>query len=59
MYPTIEQVLQEVFYIDPPRYYVCRTESNQKARVEAGSNTYTVSLLVVGGDENGTQCLGV
>jgi hypothetical protein len=27
--------------------------------VEASSNTSTVALLVVGGDEKGTQCLGV
>jgi hypothetical protein len=27
--------------------------------VEAGSNTSTVALRVVGGDEKGTQCLGV
>jgi hypothetical protein len=29
------------------------------SRVEAGSNTSTVALRVVGGDETGTQCLGV
>jgi hypothetical protein len=29
------------------------------ARVEAGSNTSTVALRVVEGDEKGTQCLGV
>jgi hypothetical protein len=29
------------------------------SRVEAGSNTSTVNLRVVGGDEKGTQCLGV
>jgi hypothetical protein len=28
-------------------------------RVEAGSNTSTVALRIVGGDEKGTQCLGV
>jgi hypothetical protein len=28
-------------------------------RVEAGSNTTTVALRVLGGDEKGTQCLGV
>jgi hypothetical protein len=28
------------------------------SRVEAGPNTSTVALRVVGGDENGTQCLG-
>jgi hypothetical protein len=27
--------------------------------VEAGSNTTTVALRVVGGNETGTQCLGV
>jgi hypothetical protein len=27
--------------------------------VEAGSNTSTVELRVGGGDESGTQCLGV
>jgi hypothetical protein len=27
--------------------------------VEAGSNTSTVALQVLGGDEKGTQCLGV
>jgi hypothetical protein len=29
------------------------------SRVEAWSNTSTVALRVVGGDEKGTQCLGV
>jgi hypothetical protein len=28
------------------------------SRVEAGPNTSTVALRVVGGDEKGTQCLG-
>jgi hypothetical protein len=27
--------------------------------VEAGSNISTVALRIVGGDEKGTQCLGV
>jgi hypothetical protein len=30
-----------------------------QSRAEAGSNTSTVALRVVGGDERGTQCLGV
>jgi hypothetical protein len=30
-----------------------------QSRVEAGSNISTVALRVVGGDEKGTQCLGV
>jgi hypothetical protein len=29
------------------------------AHVQPGSNTSTVALRVVGGDEKGTQCLGV
>jgi hypothetical protein len=28
-------------------------------RVEAGSNTFTVTPRVLGSDEKGTQCLGV
>jgi hypothetical protein len=31
----------------------------EKSRVEAGSKTSTVALRVVGGDEKGTQYLGV
>jgi hypothetical protein len=27
------------------------------SRVEAGYNTFTVALQVIGGDEKGTQCL--
>jgi hypothetical protein len=33
-------------------------KKKKKARMEAGSNTSTVALLVVGGDEKRTQCLG-
>jgi hypothetical protein len=33
--------------------------SQSVPRVEAGSNTSTVALRVVRGDEKGTQCLGV
>jgi hypothetical protein len=33
--------------------------SCSQSRVEVGSNTSTVALQVVGGDEKGTQCLGV
>jgi hypothetical protein len=35
------------------------TRSGYIYRVEAGSNTSTVALRVVGGDERGTQCLRV
>jgi hypothetical protein len=31
----------------------------REPRMEAGSNTSTVALRVVGGDEKGTQCLWV
>jgi hypothetical protein len=43
--------------MDPPRDYVSNTEQNQVriTRVEAGSNTSTVTLRVVGGDEK--ECL--
>jgi hypothetical protein len=33
--------------------------SSVESRVEAGSNTSTVALQVVGDDEKGLQCLGV
>jgi hypothetical protein len=33
--------------------------SQSGTRVEAGSNTSTVALRVVGGDEKEIQCLGV
>jgi hypothetical protein len=36
-----------------------RTRSLIEGHVEVGSNTSTVALGVVGGDEKGTQCLGV
>jgi hypothetical protein len=31
----------------------------QFSRLEAGTNTSIVALRVVGGDEKGTQCLGI
>jgi hypothetical protein len=47
----------------PPRllFYKTRdvTRTRGQPRVEAGSNTSTEALRVVGGDEKGTQCLGV
>jgi hypothetical protein len=36
-----------------------RSECNQYSRVEAGPNTSPIAQQVVGGDEKGTQCLGV
>jgi hypothetical protein len=42
--------------MDQPRDYISGTEENQVRipRVEAGSNTSTVTLRVVGGDEKGS-----
>jgi hypothetical protein len=47
--------------LGPPRRYVARTPGglSELPRVEACSNTSTVAQRVVGGDEKGTQCLGV
>jgi hypothetical protein len=43
-----------------PRSYPEDHGSDQvRPRVVAGSNTSTVALGVVGGDEKGTQCPGV
>jgi hypothetical protein len=47
----------------PRRGVIKRIELGQPVRilpcVDAGSNRSTVALQVVGGDEDGTQCLGV
>jgi hypothetical protein len=40
-------------------YILFRIRQWSESRMEAGSNTSTVALRVVRGDENGTQCLGV
>jgi hypothetical protein len=41
-------------------YYILFSgNSFSESRVEAGSNTSTVALRVVGGDEKGVHCLGV
>jgi hypothetical protein len=40
-------------------YIVLRKNSAIISSVEAGSNTSTVALRVVGGDEKGTQCLEI
>jgi hypothetical protein len=37
----------------------CLVNHSFLVRMEVGSNTSTVSLRVVGGEENGTQCLEV
>jgi hypothetical protein len=55
----LETATKELFYVRTvPR--CCRTvsESQFVARVEAGSNTSTVALLIVGGDEKGTYAWG-
>jgi hypothetical protein len=41
------------------KFRIQRFVRESVSRVEAGSNTSTVALRVVGGHENGTQCLGV
>jgi hypothetical protein len=42
-------------YTEHPR----PAEDCEKSHVKGGSNTSTVSLRVVGGDEKGTPCLAV
>jgi hypothetical protein len=51
-------VLYRTFYLFGRQMNMNR-ELELECCVEAGSNTSTVSLRVVGGDEKGTQCLGV
>jgi hypothetical protein len=54
---TIELLLEAVFCVRCVQR--CYKEDNWGSRVKMGSNTSTVALRVVGGDEKGTQCLGV
>jgi hypothetical protein len=61
---TTEELSEAVFSVrSVPRLYNDETltliRREAVSRVEAGSNTSTVALRVVGGDEKGTQCLGV
>jgi hypothetical protein len=51
----------DVFYMDPleTMYKQSSRKSGIRSCVEAGSNTSTVDLRVVGGEEKGTQCLRV
>jgi hypothetical protein len=44
----------DIIYIEESKY-----EYFEGSPVEVGSNTSTITLRVVGGDEKGTQCLGV
>jgi hypothetical protein len=49
-----------VFYGSMPRCYKQDIlEQRVRTCVEAGLNTSTLALQVVGGDEKGTQCLGL
>jgi hypothetical protein len=50
MYATIEELLEAVFSVRYALGYIARAS----CRVEAGSNTFTVTLRVVGGDEKGS-----
>jgi hypothetical protein len=46
---------EDVFSTGPPRDYITGTEQKEaESRVVAGSNTSTVTLRVVGGDEKGS-----
>jgi hypothetical protein len=58
---TTKEALEAVFSTRCVLYLrdATKEELLQVPRVEAGSNTSTVALRVVGGEENGTQCLGV
>jgi hypothetical protein len=40
------------------QFYVVTSASFVGVYLEAGSNTSTIALQVVGGNEKGTQCLG-
>jgi hypothetical protein len=59
MHTTIEVLLETVFSIRSLQsgYKEDKWGDPVIARVEVGSSNSTVSLRVVGGDENGTQCL--
>jgi hypothetical protein len=50
-----------VFSVGTIRDVITETclEVSSVARVDAGSNTSRVVLLVLGGDEKGTRCLAV
>jgi hypothetical protein len=53
---------QHTFPWIPERYIRDRsaqTEAESTSHVKVGSNISTVALQVVGGDEKGTQCLGL
>jgi hypothetical protein len=54
-------VKKRLFLLGPTRGYSTRIQgrSNQRPRVEAGSNTPTVVLRVLEGDEKVTQCFRV
>jgi hypothetical protein len=64
---TIVTLLETVFSMwSAPRLYqstdrvqLSSGERGMSTRVEAGSNTSTVALRVVGAEEKGTKCLGV
>jgi hypothetical protein len=60
MHATVDELREVVFSVESAQ----RLSGGPKpmkshARVEAVSNTTTISLQVVGGDETGTQCLEV
>jgi hypothetical protein len=57
---TIGELLETVFYLVRAKgWYNEDISLGAPIRVEEESNTSTVALRVVGGDEKVTQCLGV
>jgi hypothetical protein len=57
---AMELLSQTVFSIwSVPGSYLEENWGDPVSREEACSNTSTVALRVVGGDEKGTECLGV
>jgi Kef-type K+ transport system membrane component KefB len=60
---TTEELFIAVFFyavgVVSDIHYVDKGKQARGSRVEAGSNSSTVALRVVGGEEKGTQCLGI
>jgi hypothetical protein len=56
---VIEVLLKILIFSSVRAQWFYRESSVEKPCLEASSNTSTVTLRVVGGDEKGTQCLGV
>jgi hypothetical protein len=59
MYPLLGNGRVSVLWSDPSPYNEKPTITNSSYRVDTGTNTSTEALRVVGGNEKGTECLGV